>query len=105
MKTRVDAAVEFLTSHIRTALVVNKGRQMLARTLALTAKTQIVPILETLFATLPALLKKVDSDEVSRWSFYSVVFKVLYEIWILGIVNRSFSTKELMTLHKRIMVH
>uniref|UniRef100_A0A9J2PJV4 Uncharacterized protein n=1 Tax=Ascaris lumbricoides TaxID=6252 RepID=A0A9J2PJV4_ASCLU len=65
VKTRVDAAVEFLTSHIRTALVVNKGRQMLARTLALTAKTQIVPILETLFATLPALLKKVDSDELN----------------------------------------
>uniref|UniRef100_A0A915AMY2 Uncharacterized protein n=2 Tax=Parascaris univalens TaxID=6257 RepID=A0A915AMY2_PARUN len=96
VKTRVDAAVEFLTSHIRTALVVNKGRQMLARTLALTANTQIVPILETLFATLPALLRKVDSDELNS-SLGSVIFESISRLSKdnLIVLLRSLPIKEI----------
>ncbi|VDM44189.1 unnamed protein product [Toxocara canis] len=63
MRTRVEAAVEFLSSNLRTALLVSKGRHMFARTLSLASKTQQVTLIESLFAVLPLLLKKVDANE------------------------------------------
>ncbi|KHN80088.1 Protein PAT1 -like protein 1 [Toxocara canis] len=65
MRTRVEAAVEFLSSNLRTALLVSKGRHMFARTLSLASKTQQVTLIESLFAVLPLLLKKVDANELN----------------------------------------